>query len=216
MLFKRVYQTLQTQVRYRNRGILRGNYPYKKQDGTPYEYNETITVIPKEFEEQDEYYNEKQETKYWQEKYKVQKERNKQQRTIKLPLKECERKQDLTKMADDNLPVRDIDDPYKEEMHQCIFCKHNIPIDYKNVQMLTQFISPQTGFLFRQEITGLCLFKYQELELAIKRARMGGLMPIFYKSKEYINDPVIFETFKNNLLEIPTSYDKRDLDAEQG
>lgn len=36
----------------RVRNILRGKYPFRRKDGTYEEYNETVTIIPKEFEKQ--------------------------------------------------------------------------------------------------------------------------------------------------------------------
>ncbi len=35
-----------------NKGILRGQYFKKQKDGTPFEYNESITVVPNEFQNQ--------------------------------------------------------------------------------------------------------------------------------------------------------------------
>jgi hypothetical protein len=35
-----------------SKNILGGQYPKKKRDGRPYEYNESVTVVPKEFESQ--------------------------------------------------------------------------------------------------------------------------------------------------------------------
>lgn len=34
------------------KNILRNKYPYRNQDGTYMEYNESITIVPKEFEKQ--------------------------------------------------------------------------------------------------------------------------------------------------------------------
>lgn len=96
-------------------------------------------------------------------------------------------------------------------MHQCIFCKYKINLDYKNVQLLSQFVSPQTGLLYRQEVTGLCVYKYEELERTVRKSREAGLMPYFYKEKTYIHDPVIVDGFKDKLREIQTSYDVRKL-----
>jgi ribosomal protein S18 len=47
-------------------------------------------------------------------------------------------------------------DPYAKELFQCIFCKHNIPIDYKNTQLLSQFVSPYTGKYFENFFFKLC------------------------------------------------------------
>lgn len=128
----------------------------------------------------------------------------------------CEETKLIAQKAANDQPVTGLQDPYKEPMKQCIFCKHNIPLDYKNAQLLSQFISPQTGLVYRQEITGLCLYKYDQLERAVNQARKAGLMPYFYIEKTYINNPSIFDPFSDNLKKIPSNYDKRDLEKEQG
>jgi small subunit ribosomal protein S18 len=137
--------------------------------------------------------------------------------SIKLPTNTCNSDQSkspvqLTKKSDDDMPVTDINDPYAEEIHQCLFCKHDLSLDYKNVQLLSQFVSPQTGLLYRQETTGLCHFKYAELEHTVKVARRAGLMPYFYKEKTFINDPILFDPLKDNLKKIPDNFDARKLE----
>ncbi|RDD41969.1 28S ribosomal protein S18c, mitochondrial [Trichoplax sp. H2] len=51
----------------------------------------------------------------------------------------------------------------------CALCK--IKIDYKNVRLLSQFISNDTGMIYGRRITGLCGHKQKELTKAIRRAR---------------------------------------------
>jgi ribosomal protein S18 len=114
----------------------------------------------------------------------------------------------------DDMP-KPIKDPYKKPMHQCIFCKYNIPLDYKNVQLLSQFISQHTGIVYSQHVTGLCHFKQTELEETVHKARMLGLMPFFYKETMFVLDePNLFNPFKNNLKQIEDNYDKRQLNAD--
>jgi small subunit ribosomal protein S18 len=116
---------------------------------------------------------------------------------------------------DSDMPLSSIEnDPYKKKMHQCIFCTHNIPLDYKNTQLLSQFVSPHTGLVYSQEVTGLCIYKYKELEETVFRARKLGLMPFFYKETMFVSDPEVFDPYKNNLKQIPNNYDKRILNAE--
>lgn len=109
----------------------------------------------------------------------------------------------------DVMPVNIGKDPFRKKMHQCIFCKYNIPMDYKNVQLLSQFVSPHTGVLYSQEVTGLCHYKYVELENTLFKARSLGLMPFFYKETLFLKDPKLFDPFKNNLKQIPNNYDRR-------
>jgi ribosomal protein S18 len=108
-----------------------------------------------------------------------------------------------------------IADPYKKSVHQCIFCKYNIPLDYKNIQLLSQFVSQHTGIVFSQQVTGLCNFKQAELEKTIHTAKLIGLMPFFYKESTYVlNEPSLFNPFKNNLREIEDNHDKRKLNVD--
>ncbi|EDV22687.1 uncharacterized protein TRIADDRAFT_58497 [Trichoplax adhaerens] len=72
----------------------------------------------------------------------------------------------------------------------CALCK--IKIDYKNVRLLSQFISNDTGMIYGRRITGLCGHKQKELTKAIRRARTMGFMPYTYKYPEYLNDPKPF------------------------
>lgn len=105
-------------------------------------------------------------------------------------------------------------DPYEKKIHQCVFCKYNVPLDYKNVQLLSQFVSPHTGMLYSQDVTGLCYLKYRELEKTLFKARKLGLMPFFYKETIFVSDPQLFDPFKNNLKSIPNNYDKRKLNSD--
>lgn len=101
------------------------------------------------------------------------------------------------------------EDPYKKTEHQCVFCKNDIPLDYKNVQLLSQFVSPQTGIMYSQQVTGLCYSKYLELENTVIKARRLGLMPFFYKETVYAQENELFNPTKNVLREIPNNYDQR-------
>ncbi|XP_077867432.1 small ribosomal subunit protein bS18m-like [Saccoglossus kowalevskii] len=62
-----------------------------------------------------------------------------------------------------------------------------------NVQLLSQFVSPHTGNVFSQEVTGLCTNRYKEVSNNIKRARKMGFMPVIYKESVYLNDPKIID-----------------------
>ncbi len=45
-------QTLTAQYSKATKDILRNRYPYRNQDGSFKEYNEAITILPKEYEDQ--------------------------------------------------------------------------------------------------------------------------------------------------------------------
>lgn len=49
-------------------------------------------------------------------------------------------------------------------------------IDYKNTKLLVKFISPQ-GKILSRRATGLTSKQQRVMSNAIKRARMGGLLP---------------------------------------
>ena len=59
----------------------------------------------------------------------------------------------------------------------CIFCKeHKDQIDYKEVDLLSRFLSDKGKILSRRS-TGICARHQRRLALAIKRARFLGLLP---------------------------------------
>jgi small subunit ribosomal protein S18 len=113
-----------------------------------------------------------------------------------------------------DLPVNLKEDPFTKKIHQCVFCKYNIPLDYKNTQLLSQFVSQHTGIIYSQEVTGLCVYKYKELEATINKSRRLGLMPFFYKETVFLSDPELFDPYRNNLKPIPNNYDRRKLNAD--
>ena len=59
----------------------------------------------------------------------------------------------------------------------CPFTGKNAPkIDYKDMRMLTRFIS-ERGKIVPSRITGVCAKKQRLLQVAIKRARFLALLP---------------------------------------
>lgn len=59
----------------------------------------------------------------------------------------------------------------------CIFCKNkNQTIDYKDVELLKRFISPN-GKISPRRVTGTCAKHQREVEQAIKRSRFVALLP---------------------------------------
>uniref|UniRef100_A0A6I8PE36 Small ribosomal subunit protein bS18m n=1 Tax=Ornithorhynchus anatinus TaxID=9258 RepID=A0A6I8PE36_ORNAN len=90
--------------------------------------------------------------------------------------------------ADGKQPSR-MENPYREPLKKCILC--GVHVDYKNVQLLSQFISPFTGCVYGRHITGLCGRKQKELAKAIKRAHIMGFMSVTYKDPTFLKDPKI-------------------------
>uniref|UniRef100_A0A8C8RGB0 Small ribosomal subunit protein bS18m n=1 Tax=Pelusios castaneus TaxID=367368 RepID=A0A8C8RGB0_9SAUR len=89
---------------------------------------------------------------------------------------------------DVDMPIQ-MENPYKNPPKKCLMC--GINVDYKNVQLLSQFVSPYTGRIYGRRITGLCGKKQKEISKAIKRARVLGFMPVVYKDPTFLNDPKI-------------------------
>ncbi|XP_048383875.1 28S ribosomal protein S18c, mitochondrial isoform X2 [Stegostoma tigrinum] len=58
-----------------------------------------------------------------------------------------------------DMPIK-LENPYKEPPKKCILC--GVPVDYKNVQLLSQFISPYTGRIFGRHITGFMSVTFKD------------------------------------------------------
>ncbi|XP_053559223.1 28S ribosomal protein S18c, mitochondrial [Bombina bombina] len=90
--------------------------------------------------------------------------------------------------AQEDMPLQ-MDNPYKEPPKKCILC--GVTVDYKNTQLLSQFVSPHTGHIYGRHITGLCGKKQKAIANAIKRAQIMGYMPVTYKDPSFLKDPKI-------------------------
>jgi small subunit ribosomal protein S18 len=63
------------------------------------------------------------------------------------------------------------------EPKQCYFCQHaEIPIDYKNVQLMRKFMSPHAKLMGRKK-TGSCATHQHRVIKALKRARHMAFLP---------------------------------------
>ncbi|XP_051960313.1 28S ribosomal protein S18c, mitochondrial [Xyrauchen texanus] len=91
----------------------------------------------------------------------------------------------------DDMPIK-MENPYKQPQKTCILC--NISVDCKNVQLLSQFISPHTGRVYGRHLTGLCGRKQKEVSKAIKKARSMGYMSVTLKDPQFMKDPDICGT----------------------
>ncbi|XP_018545265.1 28S ribosomal protein S18c, mitochondrial [Lates calcarifer] len=82
-----------------------------------------------------------------------------------------------------------MENPYKEPQKGCVLC--NVRVDFKNIQLLSQFISPHTGRIYGRHITGLCGRKQKEISKAIKKAHAMGFMSVTHKHPQFMKDPNI-------------------------
>uniref|UniRef100_UPI00358F89CB small ribosomal subunit protein bS18m n=1 Tax=Myxine glutinosa TaxID=7769 RepID=UPI00358F89CB len=82
-----------------------------------------------------------------------------------------------------------MENPYHEALPRCPLC--DIHVDYKNTQLLSQFVSPFTGRILGAEVTGLCKKKQKQLSKAIKRAQNAAFLPVIHKDPTFIHDPRI-------------------------
>ncbi|XP_072478897.1 small ribosomal subunit protein bS18m isoform X2 [Notamacropus eugenii] len=89
--------------------------------------------------------------------------------TVPLLWRSCSQYKGVATNEDMPVPM---ENPYKEPNKKCILCGKTV--DYKNVQLLSQFISPFTGCIYGRHITGLCGKKQKEITRAIKRAQIMG------------------------------------------
>ncbi|KAJ1524944.1 hypothetical protein ONE63_009802 [Megalurothrips usitatus] len=88
-----------------------------------------------------------------------------------------------------DLPEESMESPFVQHSRQCILCKYGVTPDYKNVKLLSQFISSHTGRVFGRHITGLCKMQQERVEAEIVKARSAGFMAYYYKHPEFLNDP---------------------------
>ncbi|XP_040012622.1 28S ribosomal protein S18c, mitochondrial isoform X1 [Xiphias gladius] len=80
-----------------------------------------------------------------------------------------------------------MENPYKEPQKGCVLC--NVKVDFKNIQLLSQFISPHTGRIYGRHITGLCGRKQKEISKAVKKAHSMGFMSVTHKHPQFMRDP---------------------------
>lgn len=97
-----------------------------------------------------------------------------------------------TVIVEDDAPVS-MENPFKKEKKQCILCKLNITPEYKNYKLLSQFQSPHTGRIYGRHITGLCKEKQFLVEAEILKAQNCAYMPYYYKDKQFLKDPKLFD-----------------------
>jgi small subunit ribosomal protein S18 len=59
---------------------------------------------------------------------------------------------------------------------KCVFCKKDLDIDYKNIELLSRYISFK-GKILSRRISGNCAKHQRKLTREIKRARFLSLVP---------------------------------------
>ncbi|XP_078127975.1 small ribosomal subunit protein bS18m [Sander vitreus] len=82
-----------------------------------------------------------------------------------------------------------LENPFREPQRGCVLC--NVSVDFKNTQLLSQFISPHTGRIYGRHLTGLCGRKQKEVSKAIKKAHSMGFMSVTHKHPQFMKDPNI-------------------------
>ncbi|XP_013791731.1 28S ribosomal protein S18c, mitochondrial-like isoform X2 [Limulus polyphemus] len=97
--------------------------------------------------------------------------------------------------SSDDMPVRDMKNPYEKEKIKCILCKYGIHVDYKNIRLLSQFVSPYTGRIYDKHITGLCDAQQKKVKQEILKAQNFGFMPTITKEVKFFKDPKLFDPF---------------------
>jgi len=68
----------------------------------------------------------------------------------------------------------DITNPYERDRIECILCRYKVDLDYKNVKLLSQFVSSFTGNIYERHITRLCKTQQDKLVSEIRRSRLSG------------------------------------------
>merc|ERR1712004_743291 len=89
------------------------------------------------------------------------------------------------------------EDAYTEEPITCILCPRRYAMDirpsWRNPKLLSQFVSPHTGLVYKKHITGLCEFIQEEVEREVKRAQKMGYMSTKMRDVIYLKDPALFD-----------------------
>ncbi|RKY39448.1 MAG: 30S ribosomal protein S18 [Candidatus Omnitrophota bacterium] len=63
---------------------------------------------------------------------------------------------------------------------RCVFCKKGLEIDYKEIELLSRYLSSK-GKIISRRISGNCAKHQRKLAREIKRARFLALLPYLAK-----------------------------------
>jgi small subunit ribosomal protein S18 len=58
----------------------------------------------------------------------------------------------------------------------CVFCKNDLDIDYKNIELLSRYVSSR-GRILSRRISGNCAKHQRKVAQEVKRARFLNLVP---------------------------------------
>ncbi|MEX0870023.1 MAG: 30S ribosomal protein S18 [Candidatus Spechtbacterales bacterium] len=61
-------------------------------------------------------------------------------------------------------------------MRECLICKNQIDVDWKNAELLRKFMAADHKILAPKK-TGTCAKHQRQIAKAIKRARVAGIVP---------------------------------------
>ncbi|XP_059479632.1 small ribosomal subunit protein bS18m [Neocloeon triangulifer] len=95
-----------------------------------------------------------------------------------------------------DLPSSEMKNPFEKEKVKCILCQLDINPSYKNLRLLSQFVSSFTGKPYGRHITGLCKGKQELVEKEIMKARNLGMMPYMLKNAKFLKDPPLYDPEK--------------------
>ncbi|XP_067657551.1 uncharacterized protein [Haliotis asinina] len=98
----------------------------------------------------------------------------------------------LSAQVENDMPLHRMPDPFEKKFRKCLLCEKDIDSDWKNVRLLSQFVSPFTGRIYGRHITQLCIPMQKRVAKLIKRARVLGYMAYMNKDPHYLNDPRLF------------------------
>ncbi|KAJ9583228.1 hypothetical protein L9F63_022418 [Diploptera punctata] len=102
----------------------------------------------------------------------------------------------LQKIRAKDMPDESVQNPFEREKVKCVLCKYKIVPDYKNVKLLSQFISPYTGRVYGKHITRLCAAQQAKMEKEIVKSQSAGFMPYYFKDLAFVKDPKLFDPDK--------------------
>lgn len=114
----------------------------------------------------------------------------------------------VVRNLDEDLPV-EMEDPYHPVTKRCFLC--GVRVDYKNVQLLSQFVSSYTGAPISQKLTGLCDEKYDTILKSIKMSQRAGFMAFRTKETTFLEDHDLTGTvlrsqeFKSGSKSLPST-----------
>jgi len=81
-----------------------------------------------------------------------------------------------------------LDDGFLKSGNPCPVCRDEyLVLDYRNVKLLEQFINPLTGEAYACHVVNLCQMRYEELQVALLKARQYGTMafPVAFRKYNY-------------------------------